>query len=276
MVPFTEQLYGALQQSHPEAYAQLRQQASRDLVDEMYAEAASKGNRALWLSAQHFDKTLGRKWKPETDMANFATDDPLAQLRLENEQLRKQILTGTAENSATQFEQFRNAVNGTISKTVNDDAILPALDSVKEAYAKYPDTWKAVQDRLHSKVLEGFKQDDRFAERVRLLLAQARRAPSVQRRQEIAEQIQSLHRNKAKLIVEANKAAILSEAGTRLKEQSDATHKRHQAAQKQQAPAGGRPVQRSLVPANGDHMKFDVATPEALAASLRGLFPAKR
>jgi hypothetical protein len=273
LVPFTEQFYSAIAKASPEAYAQVRSKAANELIDEMYAEAAAKGNRSLWLSAQHFDQTLGRKWRSEAEMANFAADDPVAKLRSENEQLRHQILTGTANSSAAQFEQWRAGLNQTISKTVADDAIAPALATVQDAYAKYPDTWKAVQDRLHSHVLEGFKQDDRFAERVRLLMAQAKRAPSAQRRQEIAENIRLLHQNKAKLIVDAQKAQVLSEAGARLKEQSDAAHKRRQAAQRQQAPAGGRPVERSLVP-NGGNFNFpdEIATPERLAASLKGLF----
>lgn len=273
LVPFSEQFYSALQKSNPAAYAKVRRLAADDLVDEMYQEAAEKGNRSLWLSAQHFDKVLGRKWKPETDMANFTDDDPTRSLRAEVESLRKQINEGTASNSAAQFEAWRGSLNQSISKTVGEDAIAPALIAVKDSYAKFPDTWKAINDRLHSKVLEGFKQDERFQERVRLLIASARRAPSAQRRQEIAENIQLLHKNKAKLIVEAQKAQVLSEAGARLKEQSDAAHKRRQAAQKQQAPAGGRALERSLVGANGKApgMDFDVATPEALAASLRGL-----
>ena len=274
LVPFTEQLYSTLQKASPDAYASLRRAAANDLVDEMYAEAAANGTRALWLSAQHFDKILGRRWKPETDMANYAgPDDPVAQLRAENEKLRSQISNGTATSSAAQFDAWRTAVNGSITKTVTDEAILPALDSVKESYAKYPDTWQAIQARLHSKVSEGFKEDKRFAERVHTLTEQAKRAPSAQRRQEIAEQVQLLHKNKAKLIVEAHKATVLSEAAARLKEQSDATHKRLQAAQKQRAPGSGSPVRRSLLPTNGEAMNgFDTATPESLRASLAGLF----
>lgn len=273
VVPFIQQMYGAVQKSNPQAYAQLRLAAANDLVDEMYREAAEKGNRALWLSAQHFDKTLGRKWRAETDMANFSQEDPLAQLRAENERLRNEILTGTASNQSAQFDAWKNSVNSSISQAVTDSAVLPALESVKESYSKFPDSWKAIQDRLHSHVLEGFRADERFAERVKTLIAQARRAPSEQRRREIGDAIKMLHANKAKLIVDAHKATVIREAGTRLKEQSDRTHQRHQAAQTKQAPAGGgTPVPRSLVPTNGDAFGFDVATPDAMAASLRALF----
>jgi len=273
LVPFTEQFYTSIQKSNPEAYAVLRRQAANDLVDEMYAQAAEKGNRGLWLSAQHFDKTLGRKWKPEVDMANYSPEDPVAILRAENERLRHEILTGTASASAEQQKIWQNTVNRGITKTVTDDVVLPALESVKKSYAEFPDTWASIQERLHSRIVDGFKQDERFQERVKPLMAQAKRAVSAQRRQEIAEQIQMLHRNKAKLIVEAHKPQILREAAVRLKEQSDASHKRHQAAQTKQAPAGGgTSVQRSLAPVNGKDFDFEVATPEAMAASLRNLF----
>ena len=274
LVPFTEQIYKTIQKASPEAYAKLRRSAAEDLIDEMYAEAAANNQRPLWLSAQHFDKILGRKWKPETDMANYVgPDDPVATMRAEIEQLRSQISNGTATSSAAQFDAWRAGVNTSITKTVTEAAVLPALESVKDHYAKYPDTWKAIQDRLHSKVVEGFKDDKRFAERVHTLIEQAKRAPSAQRRQDIAEQVQLLHKNKAALIVDAHKATVLREAGERLKEQSDATHKRLQAAQKQRAPGSGSPVRRSLVPTNGEAMSgFDTATPESLRASLAGLF----
>src|ERR1043166_4919033 len=136
MVPFTQQFYQALRDTDPDSYATLRSQAASDLVDEMYLEAAQKGNRSLWLSAQHFDKILGREFRAEAQMASMATGegDQLANLRAENDRLRNQVSDRSQKSQAAQFEEWRSGLNQNIVKALNESAITPALASVAAAY----------------------------------------------------------------------------------------------------------------------------------------------
>lgn len=272
MIPFTQQFYQTLRDSDPDSYATLRSQAASDLVDEMYLEAAQKGNRSLWLSAQHFDKILGREFKPETSMANMATGegDQLQSLRAENDRLRNQVTDRSQKTQAAQFEEWRGGLNQNIGQALNQSAISPALAAVAPAYKDFPETFKSIQGSLHSKILDGFKADQGFKDRINLLLQNARRAPSAQKRSEFAQQIVNLHSNKARQIADAVKGPILAEAARGLKAQSDHTHQRREAAQKERAPSGGSAVRTSLAPTKS--MDFEDATPGNLSRSLAGLF----
>jgi hypothetical protein len=275
MVPFTQAFYERLKTS-PDAYSTLRSQAATDLIEEMYTEAAQTNNRALWLSVQHLSKNLGMQFRPEAEMATRATTqgvDPQSQLRAEVERLRAENSSHSAQSQAAQFENWRGGVNKNIYSALSTDVITPALASVAASYSKFPETFQSIQNMLHSKVMEGFKADPAFRDRVNTLLAQANRATTAAKRQEYAQQLVQLHANKARGIVEANKAPILREAAGRLKAQSDATHQRRKTAQEQRSPGGGVPARTSLAPVQG--MDFEMGTPANLAKSLAGLFPGR-
>jgi hypothetical protein len=276
MVPFAQQFYSAVQKGNPEAYAAIRMQAAKDLVEELYNSAAESGNKSLFLSMGHAAKALGLPYKTEAEMQDFfakgANQDPTAKLAAENAELKSQLMGRQAETRTEQFKSWQTTTTQAVTKSVANDAVIPALQDARQAgvWAKNQDAFdRLVTKPLNSAVAETIGKDARFLERVSLLDKQARTATSEQRRTAIRSEIQQLYVNRAKLAVEALRGPILKDAAATLKGQSDATNQRRAASQTQRAPASnGTPVKRSLVP-NG--MDFDTASPASLARSLEGL-----
>jgi hypothetical protein len=276
IVPLAQGFYTKLAESHPEGYAALRKQAAQDLVNEMYAEAAAANNRNLWLSTGHIAKTLGMAFKPAAEMESFARvqTDPVRTLQQENQQLRTQLNGRSATSQAAQFDSWRQSVQQATQSAVLNDAVIPALADIQAAWSKLPDGESAfndlVRDRLHSNVRKTMNDDKRFQDRMSVLRANAARATSAQKRNEIGEQIKQAHISRANLAIEALKPAVVAFANKTFKEQNDAKHARRAQAATHKAPSGpGAPVKRSLIPAG---MDFENATPGNLAASLKGLF----
>lgn len=273
MIGFTQNLYDALAQSGSDAYTQLRSRAANDLVDEMYKLAAEKDDKALYLSAQHFDRALGqRKFRPIADWETRAErrgQDQVLTLQQENERLKAQLNGNGATTQAAQLAEFRTSTNTAIGDAIWKEAITPALESVQEHWKPFPQLFQGIQDRLHSEVMKNIRTDQGFQTRLNVLTKSAAQATSAQRRAELQSDIAALYRNKAKLVIDAVKPGILKEAAEAVKARSDQTHQRRQAAQQvSKGPqGGGEPVPRSIVPKTVAN-DFTVATPENLRKSM--------
>jgi hypothetical protein len=265
--------YGTLKESHPSGYAALRMNAAKDLIEELYQEAASKGSKNLWDSTGHVALSLGLPYQKSDEMATFVAQatDPIVSLQKRNQELEAQLTGKQTTNQAAQFDSWRVDQGKQLETAVLDEAIAPALSEIQAAWAKIPGGKDAFQDlilnRLHSKVRETLRADTRFQERIKLLLGNARRATSAQRRSEIGAQIKQLHISRASSAVQTHRPEIEKFANRAFKEQNDATHQRRQVAAKRVAPGSGTPVKRSLVPTNGVD-DFEFATPANLSRSM--------
>jgi hypothetical protein len=276
MVPFIQTMYARTREQDPEAYAGLRHLAAQDLVEEMYAEAAAKQDKSLFMSTGWIAKTLGIPYKKEAEMAEFFAKqgqvDPVAAKDKKIQELEARIHGNQRQTAEQQFNAWHAATGREVTAAILDEAITPALSSVADQgyWKTHPDAFKdLVVNRLNSAAQTAIKGDKRFGERIELLTQAAKRAVSEQKRGEYRAQIKQLYVNRANLAIEANKAQVLKDANDRVKEQSAATHQRRQGAQNHRAPAGGgTPVKRSLVPIGAD---FEVATAGNLAASLNQL-----
>jgi hypothetical protein len=277
MVPFTQTFYQHLRTADPDAYGALRHDAAKDLVEEMYAEAAANQNRGLFLSAGHIAKTLGLPFKAEAEMAEFFAKqgqvDPLSAKDKKIQELESQLNGRQAQNAERQFAAWHADTGKGVQAAIVDKAIMPSLSSIADQgyWKSHPDAFKdLVVNRLNSAAHEAIKKDSAFGDRLKLLVSAARRAVSEQKRGEIRGQIEQLYVNRANLAVEANKSQILKDANDRVKGQNAAAHERRKGAQTHRAPAGGgTPVRRSLVPTEvGD---FEVGTADSLKASLNRL-----
>jgi hypothetical protein len=280
MVPFASTFYaslkernGASAQGDP-AYRDLRFSAAKDLVAELFHEAASTGDDNLLLSMQHVVRALSQAGREVTDAAMlrqiaerqglpFYTKaempslakgkSPEALLRAENEALKAQLNGKQTTNQAAQFDQWKTQTRQQTNTAVLNDAITVAL-----ADAQKTPFWEKRQSQfedlvtkpLHSEVVKVIAKDAAFNDRIALLEANAKRAVSAQKRAEIAEHIKQAHVNRARLAVDGMKAKRIADAAQTLKGLSDATHQRRQAAQ--QASAGPKgaatPPQHSLIP----------------------------
>jgi hypothetical protein len=283
-VPFATSFYNTIKERAPEAYAGLRFQAAKDLLGEMFREASEKGDEALFLSAAHFSRALsgfghdvqdvaqirsaaeraGLPFYTKAEMQGMARGaDPMAQLRAENTRLQSQLNGRTTNNQAAQFDQWFSGTKTAVNTAIANDAITPALASVAEAWKAFPsDYQRLVVDPLHREVTAALKSNRGFNEEIEMLHAQARRATSAQRRDQIGEQIQQRYVNRAKLAADAKKGEILKFAAKFLSEQSQSTHARRLAAQDRTAPRGASStVPRSLVPPAQSKMgaRFDAS-----------------
>lgn len=272
-VPLAQSFYAAIREKSPEGYAQLRMDAARDLIAETFQEAAAKGDESLWLSAQHMSRMLANVGKDVMDPAQiraiadrmkipFYTKaemaglsrgaDPTVALRAENERLKAQVEGRTTTNQAAQFDQWNSDTSEIVKTALLDEAVKPALASVEAGWKKFPDDYnRLVVDPLNREVAKVIRADAGFKEKIDRLQAQAQRATSAQRRDEIRQQIKTSYVNRAKLAADAVKKPILEFAANRLKEQADQKHARRQGAQDRTAPRGqGSAVPRSILPGN--------------------------
>ena len=247
--------YSTLQSKAPDAFAHLRMRAAGDLMNEMYAEAQKTGDKNLAISASHIAKALGLSYKKDAEITQFlaippASADPVASLRAENQRLQEQLNGRQTTNAAEQWQTWKGSTTKAVTSGVLSDAVLPSLTAERKAWEKFPTQFESlVVAPLNKAVKQTISQDQNFNTRIQLLERSAQRAPSAQKRAEIAEQIKQAYVNRARLAVDAHKAGILREAAALLKQGSDATHQRRQAAQQQRGPRGPQnPVQQSLVP----------------------------
>jgi hypothetical protein len=255
-IPLAQTFYDTIK-THPEAYANLRMQAARDLVNEMYEEFGKSGNRDGWISVGHLANALGMPYRKAEDLQTFAATqaDPLAAKDKRIQELETQLNGRQVNNQAAQLDQWANDTKQKVTQAVLSDAVSPALAETKAAWEKVQGGKEAfaelVEGKLHSAVRQTLKEDARFLDRIKLLDQNARRAPSAQKRAEYAEQIRQTYVNRAKLAVDALKPGIMQDAARFFKAGNDANHQRRQAAQSQRTPQGtASPVPRSIAPAN--------------------------
>lgn len=262
-VPFTQAFYERIQQ-HPDAHAALRFSAAKDLLSEMYAEAARSNDANLFSSAQQFSRKLagvspellktpagvealrnaaermGLPFYLQDEMAGLAKGaDPAAQLRAENERLRSQLSGRDQSTQAAQFDSWKGATNQAIASGIQNDAVTPALASIADSWKSFP---KEYQDQvvtpLQREVDKILGQDTGLRDFVRQRMQAAQRATSPQVRAKLTQEIQQAYVFRAQMAADAAKRPILKAAAEWLKGRSAATHARRQAAQTQTAPKG--------------------------------------
>lgn len=299
-IPFAESVYKALQAEAPDAYAHLRFQGARDLIGEMFDQAARVGDRDLFSSAQRLAVALagvGPKPADVTDQqyAAYVRDvtgraeipfytlpemQGLAKPENELTQAQRKIAdlesrlnggsrNGTAEQYNTWFRENVKAVNASIV----DDAVKPALASVEAGWQKFPDDYKRlVTDPLHREIVAAVKADPRLDQQVKDLQMRARRATSEQVRAQLGEQIKQLFVNRARQVAEAKAPPIIKFAADWLKGRSDNNHERRNNAQARTTPKGpGAPVKTSSVPADIG-FKDGIYDPKVALKQMQALF----
>lgn len=297
-VPFATSFYQTLREKSPDGYANLRYTAARDLIGEMFTEAAEKGDESLRLSAQHFARVLAGvpanadpKQIPQmirqrgvpfytkdemTGLKQRTAADPTEALRQENARLRAERDGTSTTNVAAQRQEWVQQTDQAVSQSILNDAIKPALSAVEKEWSKFPKQFeRLVRDPLHSQVFDAIRNDKAFEGRIRLLKEQALRSPSAQKRAELGEAVKNLYLNRAKLAVDAAKGQVFREAAEFFQERVNQRHERRQAAQNRTAPSGSNgTVPRTAIPRDLIDFKdgvFDSDTAIKQARQLLGL-----
>lgn len=295
-VGMAQAFYSKLREKSPDAFAGLRFNAARDLVGEMFKYAAQTGDKPLFQSTQHLARALAQVGHNQiSDVSNLRSilersaipfytademeglargnNDPTAQLRAENQQLKEQLNGKSATSQTEQFATWRNSVRDAKDAAINQEALTPALTSVAAAWAKHPAEYKElVTDRLQKQVSEVIAKDPAFQSRVKLFVDQAQRATSQAYRDQIASQLQKAYVQRAKLAAEAVKRPILKFAAETLKQRSETTRDRRQAGQSRTALQNGSPVNRSPLPTDLGKMPGGVYDPALAMKQATALF----
>ncbi len=276
-IPFAAAVYENLRDNAPEAYASLRLQAARDLLTEMYEQAAASKNRDLYSSAQQMAITLaGVGPKPE-GMTNeqyaahikevtensqipfhtlqemdglVRTEDPTSALARENAELKARLAGRTTATQTEQFGTWTQNNQQSVNKAIFEDAVQPTLASVADGWKDFPDDYKRlVVDPLNNEVTNALRSDQDLIQRTKELRARAQRATSESKRQEIGAEIQQLFVNRARIAADKAKGPIFNSGANALKGLSATNNTRRAAAQTRTAPNGtGTPVKHSVLP----------------------------
>jgi hypothetical protein len=272
-VPMAQTFYTTLRERSPDGYANLRFAAARDLLTEMFTEAAEKSDDNLRLSAQHFARVLAGVDGTITDARQVAqiarsrgvpfytkdempqlrgrgAADPVEALRQENARLRAERDGSATTNQAAQRGQWIQETDRAVADTIQNDAVKPALAAVEKEWSKFPKQFQQlVADPLHRQVVDAIKQDKVFEGKIRLLKEQALRATSAQKRTEFGQAIKTAYLNRAKLAVDAVKGAIYRDAAEFFQERVNQRRDRREAAQNRTAPSGTNgTVPRTVLP----------------------------
>lgn len=299
-VPLAAAFYSTIREKSPEAYANLRFSAAKDLITEMFEQAAHTGSKGLFGSAQQIaltlagvpadkfgdsaylrqiTKNLGIPFHLIDEMPAIAQRravDPQSNLRAENERLKAQLNGRTQSTQAEQVASFRQSVNQQIATGMQDEALKPALASVADAWKDHPQEYKElVVDRLNKRIDEVLAADTVFSENIRRLDDRAQRATNPQVKQALGNQIKTAYVNRAKQAAEAVKRPILDFAAKTLAAKASATNGRRDAAQSRTAPKGvTNSVPRSLIP-DTPEFKFQGGQydPKQAMAMMRKVLP---
>lgn len=269
-VPMAQAFYDTLKAKSPDAYANLRFSAARDLVGEMYRYAAESGDKALFNSMGHvaralanvgevkdvaaFRQTAERMKIPfhvpdEMDGLARQKNDPVSRLQAENQQLKEQLNGRSNTNQVEQFNTWRTSVRDSKNTGITEEAITPALASVADAWKNNPTEYKElVVDRLQKQVDDVIQKDSAFGTQVKILMDQAARATSQAVRDQISAQIRQKYVNRAKLAVEAVKRPIIKFAAEKLVKSNQDTRARREAGQNRTAPQTATTVSHNPVP----------------------------
>lgn len=277
LVPFTQTLYKELKAADPDAYAALRSDASKDLIQELYDAAAQSKNKYLYLAMGHVADALGLPYKPEAEMEGFfaqgGQQSEVAQLRARLQEVEGQLNGRSAQTQAAQFQSWQGETRQAVYDSMMSDAILPAVASAQNQglWAKNPQAFQEyVVKPLHSAVNDILAKDKAFGDKITRLTALAQTG-TAQRRAEVQGELVRLYANRASLAAQAKSGEILRTAAKQWETANQQTHARRQAGAAHRAPqSGGSPVRRSLVPTQA--AQFEVASPDALRRDLDGLF----
>lgn len=301
-IPFAETVYTTLRDSAPDAYANLRLMAAKDLLSEMFERAGTTGNLDLLRSANHVAmniagigpkaadvtaeqylahvsdslKRAGLPFYTDDQLASLSkptsADDPIAARDRRIAELESQVNGKSTTNAAEQFATWNRTHTTEVNKAIFGDAVKPSLTEAEKAWAKYPDDYaRLVVDPLNREVTKAIGGDQALNRQVGELQAKAARATSEQVRQDIGARIKQLVINRAKMAVDKAKGPILATAAKTLKGLSDQTHDRRQGAQDRTVPKGQTtPVNRSVLPNTVQFKdnKFDAATAVKQATQL--------
>jgi hypothetical protein len=273
-VPMAQTFYSTLREKSPDGYASLRFTAARDLLTEMFTEAAERGDENLRLSAQHFARVLAGVDGNVTDARQVAqiarsrgvpfytkdempalkqrggAADPVEALRQENARLRAERDGTSTTNAAAQRQQWIQETDRSVAEAIQNDAVKPALAAVEKEWSKFPQQFqRLVADPLHRQVVDVIKQDKAFEGKIRLLKEQALRATSAQKRTEFGQAVRNAYLNRARLAVDAVKGTIYREAAEFFQERVNQRRERREAAQTRTAPSGTNgTVPRTVLP----------------------------
>jgi len=277
-IPFAQKIYSSLRDKAPDAYAELRLQAARDFIGEMFDLAAKSGDDALGASMGHVARALvGLGPKPAdmtpeqylaqvreltsgsqlpfytpTEVKGLAKgEDPLVAANRRIQQLESQANgTPAGDVSAERFKTWNQGHIADVNKGIFDNAITPALSSVADSWKEFPaDYQRLVLDPLNREVMKAVNSDTALNQQAAALRTQAKRATSEQVRTQIGNQIKQLFVNRARLAADKAALPILKPAAEWLAFKSQQTHGRRAAAQTRTAPQGqGSPVRRSVLP----------------------------
>jgi hypothetical protein len=279
MVPFTSTLYATLKdrnaatQGGDPAWSELRMNAAKDLVNELFHEAAASGDENAFLSMQHVVRMLTKAGTEVSDVAQlrqmaersglpFYTkaemqglskgESPEALLRKQVEQLQSQLNGRGATSQAAQFETWQATTQQESKSAILNKGVKEALaeDSQKGAWKGNQKAFQQlVEEPLHREVTKALQSDPTLSSRIARLESEAKRSVSAQARDAKRQQIVTAISIRARQIADANKKSILADAAQTLSGQSTARNQRLSAAQSQRGPSGpGSPPPRSIAP----------------------------
>lgn len=298
-VPFASSIYQNLKEHAPDAYANIRMTSARELIGEMFENAARSGNENLKLSARHIAATLaGVGPKPANVTSEqymehvrqqtaamgipFPTDeqmqgltrgeDPMAAAQRRIQELESRV-NGKADTSvAERFKGWQADHIKDVNSSVLNDAVMPSLAAIEAQWKKFPDDYKRlVVDPLNREVSAAVKADQGLNQQVQDLQARAKRATSEQVRDQLGAQIKQLFVNRAKLAAEKVKGPILKFAADSLKGRSIDAHARRSGSQDRTQPKGtSAPVRSSPLPPDLG-MKNNVYDPKMAARQAQAL-----
>jgi len=247
-----EAFLDTLRETAPEHYERAASYVMASEIERLYEkglEAKNAGNDKLLRAIQNLDYHLTGKYIKDDDLAK-RIPDAITRREQELAAREQRIQQSQVQHKQAQWRNWGASTSAAIGENVRTviDSQIP--ETVKTAFSSLPNGAQRIeniQNLLDLEIRKSIKADPKWKQHTDILYKQAELAPTEQRRDQIKQEIVQRYAQRARQVMAAKAAQILSAETLSLKQTNAATHNRQKAAAEQKGTTGsGKPPARSI------------------------------
>lgn len=247
-----EAFLDTLRETAPEHYERAASYVMASEIERLYEkglEAKNAGNDKLLRAIQNLDYHLTGKYIKDDDLAK-RVPDAITRREQDLAAREQRIQQSQAQHKQAQWRNWEASTSSSIGENVRTviDSQIP--ETVKTAFANLPNGSQRIeniQNLLDLEIRKSIKADPKWKQQTANLYKQAELAPTEQRREQVKQEIVQRYAQRARQVMAAKAAQILSAETLSLAKTNAATHNRQKAAAEQKGITGsGKPPVRSI------------------------------
>lgn len=264
MGAFAQNIVDVLVNEDIDSFCAMRDRILSHYLPAVIKTAAQKDDKNLRLAAQYLQKSIFGKFDKPEQLA----EDPHAGRAAELDRRERNLQQESARREQERWRDW-NTQADTATDKVKQDSVADFVKEVAKSYEKFPKHFANLKDALHREI-EKATGSPEWKRRVDDLKRRAQTSRSAQTREEIRQQLETMHRNRAKAVLEDAGPGVMAEYAEMLRTRSAQNNARRAEAETRRAPNGaGAPPKTSLAPKLPEDEEGKVWWEKALTASLK-------